>query len=96
MPQDARSTSPGEERASTAPLGRVLVEPVPTQPADVRLAYPDGTELPVACHYGGTAGTRQKWIAVVPREAHLANGMVIRVNRDVVLAVALHDRPAPT
>lgn len=67
------------------------MEAMPSQPTEVLLDYPDGTRLPVDCQYDGPSAGRHRWIAVVPSTARLANGMVIRVDRDTVLAVAVRD-----
>jgi hypothetical protein len=72
-------------------LSPVIVESVPSQPREVTLDYPDGDSIPVAYQYVGPAGTREQWMALVPASARLANGMVIRINRGTVLAVALKD-----
>lgn len=78
----------------TAPE-RVFLEALPTQPRAVTLNYPDGTSMPVDYMYGGPTEGRERWIALVPATARIANGMVIRVDRDTVLAVALRDRDEP-
>jgi hypothetical protein len=81
--------------ADDAPTGVIPLTTLPVAPARASLHYPDGAELPLDCVYGGPFdGTRHRWIAVVPEAARVVNGMVIRVDRETVLAVALRDRAA--
>lgn len=67
------------------------LDTAPSEPAQIHLDYPDGSRIPVDCAYGGPDGHAHRWVAIVPRSAELVNGMVIRVRRDTVLAVALAD-----
>lgn len=84
--------------APTASIPRItdaVVEPVPAAPSRVTLHYPDGHTHALDCLYDGPSAfddSRHRWIAVVPNDARLVNGMVVRVDRQAVLAVALRDR----
>jgi hypothetical protein len=78
----------------TAPLERVLVEEPPA-PSTATLDYPDGSQLAVGYRYGGPEGRRERWVALVPASARLVDGMVLRVERDTVLAVAVRDALRP-
>lgn len=90
-PEVAAYTPATARDALTAPLERVLVEEIPAAPSSAVLDYPDGSRLAVGYEYGGPEGSRQRWIALVPASARLVNGMVLRVERDTVLAVAVRD-----
>ncbi|GJF04983.1 hypothetical protein [Pseudonocardia sp. D17] len=79
------------------PAADAVVEPAPSAPSRVTLHYPDGHTHALDCMYDGPSAfdaTRHRWIAVVPDEARLVNGMVVRVDRKTVLAVALRDKAA--
>lgn len=96
---------PDADNATTGVMPRIrddangaptaVMEPVPSAPSRVTLHYPDGHTHALDCLYDGPSAfdsTRHRWIAVVPDEARLVNGMVVRVDRQAVLAVALRDR----
>lgn len=93
-PELAADPAPSARDAMTAPLECVVVEEIPAAPSTATLDYPDGSRLPVGYEYGGPEGSRQRWIALVPDSARLVNGMVLRVERDTVLAVAVRDGAA--
>lgn len=99
-PEQAPAPEPAHTPATardalTAPLERVVVEEIPAVPTTATLDYPDGSRLAVGYRYGGPDGNRQQWVALVPASARLVNGMVLRLERDTVLAVAVRDRLAP-
>lgn len=43
-----------------------ILKASPVPPEDVRLVYPDGTEVPVECRYDGVVDGLHHWSAVTP------------------------------
>lgn len=85
---------PAPERIPNHEQTHVIMEPIPTQPEDVRLDYPNGERLHAGWRYAGRDGAGQEeYIVRLPPTARLANGMIVRTERDVVLVVGVTDRP---
>lgn len=52
----------------------------PTAPDDVRFVLPDGTKIPVECHYDGTSDSGfTQWTATVPQGVILTTGTFLDV-----------------
>jgi hypothetical protein len=90
---DEPTPPPAPERIPDHERTHVIMEPIPSQPTDVRLDYPNGDRLHAGWQYAGrnTAG-HEEYIVRLPPTARLANGMIVRTERDIVLAVAVTDR----
>lgn len=88
------TTTPAPERIPDHERTHVIMEPIPSQPTDVRLDYPNGDRLHAGWQYAGRDGAgHEEYIVRLPPTARLANGMVVRTERDVVLVVGVTDRP---
>lgn len=84
---------PAPERIPDHERTHVIMEPIPSQPTGFRLDYNTGERLHGGWEYAGrnTAG-HEEYIVRLPPAARLANGMIVRTERDIVLAVAVADR----
>jgi hypothetical protein len=88
-----------EPRATPAgppPLSaETTTEPAPPDPRQVQLVYPDDNtpDVPVDWSCVDADERSRHLLAVVPNEAKLAHGMVIRVDPQTVAVVALSQLP---
>lgn len=95
QPVVAPTAGPTAGPAPAEPLGqedRVLIEELPTPPREMQLDYPDGSRLTAAAEYLGHQAGRERWLGLIPPNARLVNGMVVRLERDTVLAVQVRER----